>query len=350
MPVKQGLPLLDYASSGYPFVIVPAKTSIVMDGLDNTSYGMPFWASLGEVSASIMRTTQVVSEYLRDATDVGGGGLRSTQFVSEMLVTNNEQIYLTTLVTERLARAIDIPLVGKSWMVFDEVGFIDVSLRSGSLVSVADDYAVLNGENMALWGQELIGFKTVQSLGSDRYRLTWLLRGRFGTEWAMRLHSYGDQFILVNLATIKRVLQVESDINVGKLYKAVTIGASIDQATVRVLSNTAAGLKPYAPCFVAGSRDGGNNLTITWYRRTRYDGEWRDAVEVSVGETEEYYEIDILSSAGLVLRTIESPIMSAAYSAADQTTDFGGAQALIVVVVYQISAIVGRGYGTTIAI
>jgi hypothetical protein len=40
--------------------------------------------------------------------------------------------------------------------------------------------------------------------------------------------------------------------------------------------------------------------------------------------------------------SITSP--TASYSAADQTTDFGSAQSSIDVKIYQISAVVGRGY------
>jgi hypothetical protein len=45
-----------------------------------------------------------------------------------------------------------------------------------------------------------------------------------------------------------------------------------------------------------------------------------------------------------VARTITATTPTFAYSAADQTTDFGSAQASITFRIYQLSATVGRGY------
>lgn len=356
MAIQQNLQTLDYTAGGYPFVVVPAKAGIDPDGLDLDYGGAPFFASLGEESTSIAQVTQVATEYLRDATDPGGGNLRVTTLALESLIENNETIYVTNFVLERLSKASEIvaPGLGRgnSWMVFDKVNHLDIYLSHGTApTSAANKLAVLNGTNLALWGNEVIGFRDVASLGSNRYRLSMLLRGRFGTEWAMNLHNPSDQFILLTLATLKRITQDAIDINVNKFYRGVTIGHTLQQAVTRGFANTAVGMKPYAPVHIVGARDGSNNLTITWIRRTRYNGEWRDLVDVEVGEESEAYEVDILSGTGAVLRTITGlTSATASYSAADQTTDFGGPQASIVVVVYQLSSVVGRGYGSTVIV
>jgi hypothetical protein len=55
-------------------------------------------------------------------------------------------------------------------------------------------------------------------------------------------------------------------------------------------------------------------------------------------------EIDIRNVGNTAtLRTISTTSPVAAYTAAEQTADFGAPQASIVVRIYQISAIVGRG-------
>jgi hypothetical protein len=104
-----------------------------------------------------------------------------------------------------------------------------------------------------------------------------------------------------------------------------------------------ASLKPLAPVHIAGSRDGSDNLTITWIRRTREHQEWRDLVDVPLGETTEAYEIDILNGS-TVVRTLTASAQTVAYSAAQQTTDFGSPQASVTVNVYQMSETVGRGF------
>src|SRR5262249_12391447 len=107
-------------------------------------------------------------------------------------------------------------------------------------------------------------------------------------------------------------------------------------------TDTGRSLKPYAPAHVAGERDGSGNLTITWQRRTRLDGSWRDHVDVPLGEESEAYQVDVMDGADVV-RTIAATSPTAAYSAADQTADFGSPQASVTVRVFQMSASVGRG-------
>lgn len=351
MPAAANQALLDHG----PWVRTLSKTAIDPDGLDLVDGGAPFYASLGEVSTSVMRATQLVIETLRDATDAGGGNLRTTQTVTELLIENSETIYVTSLAVEQLYRNLlglaDLDR-GNSWMVFDEVNHLDVRIVYGDTpTSAVDKVTVLNGANIALWGDELLQFRDVASLGGDMYRLSCLLRGRFGTEWAMNTHQVGDQFILLTSAAIRRFVHGESNIGQARFYRAVTLGATLKSAVTRGFANYAVGLKPYAPCRVQGSRDGSDNLTITWYRRSRLNAEWRDAAEISIGEDSEAYEVEIFDATGTLIRTITGlTSASASYTAAQQTTDFGSPQSVIVVAVYQLSTTVGRGYGTRAAV
>jgi hypothetical protein len=66
-------------------------------------------------------------------------------------------------------------------------------------------------------------------------------------------------------------------------------------------------------------------------------------VDVSLGETDETYDIDVLNGS-IVVRTINATTNAATYSAAQQTTDFGSPQSSVTVKVYQRSALVGRGF------
>lgn len=94
---------------------------------------------------------------------------------------------------------------------------------------------------------------------------------------------------------------------------------------------------------IAGARDGSDNLTVTAIPRTRIGGEWLDGGESPTGETIQSYELDVLNG-GTVVRTIATSSPSFSYTAAQQTTDFGSPQASISVVLYQLSAMVGRGF------
>ena len=95
---------------------------------------------------------------------------------------------------------------------------------------------------------------------------------------------------------------------------------------------------------IQGSRNGSGDLTINWVRRTRYGGAWRDSVDVPLNETSEAYEVDVFDGTGAVLRTLTSASPALTYTAADQTTDFGGPQTTISIAIHQLSGAVGRGF------
>ena len=44
---------------------------------------------------------------------------------------------------------------------------------------------------------------------------------------------------------------------------------------------------------IAGARNAGGDLTITWVRRTRFGGVWADGVDVPLNEESERYEVDV---------------------------------------------------------
>ena len=129
-----------------------------------------------------------------------------------------------------------------------------------------------------------------------------------------------------------------------RFYKAVTIGATLDDSGAIGFTNTSVGQKPYSVVHVDITRDGSDNIIITWIRRTRIDGQWRDFVDVSLGETTESYEVDIVGASPP--RTIAVTAQTATYTIGDQTTDFGGAKDPVDIEIFQMSSLIGRGFKT----
>jgi hypothetical protein len=120
---------------------------------------------------------------------------------------------------------------------------------------------------------------------------------------------------------------------------------NLSEVSIHNFTNNAVSLECYSVADVAGSRDGSNNLTITWKRRTRIGGEWRDNVGPRLGEDSESYEIDVLGgSPEAVLRTITATSETASYTAAQQTTDGLTPGDPVHIKIYQLSADVSRGY------
>src|SRR3546814_15179466 len=62
------------------------------------------------------------------------------------------------------------------------------------------DGSLLPGANLALLDDELVQFCHGEQLGGHRFRLSRLLRGRRGTEWASADHEAGGRFILIEPA------------------------------------------------------------------------------------------------------------------------------------------------------
>ena len=118
-------------------------------------------------------------------------------------------------------------------------------------------------------------------------------------------------------------------------------------STIETRTFTGRDLKPCAPWAVKAVKSGSPaNITISWTRRTRIGGEWKDGTgTVPLAEAAEAYEDDILDApGGAVKRTLTSGGPSVIYANADILTDFGAVPPELSVVVSQISAVIGRGF------
>ena len=250
---------------------------------------------------------------------------------------------ITDLTTASTIGTVATVLPIGSAAVFDEVGTVDVILMNDNQLQSVTQLAVLNGANAALVGDEIIQFTTATLVQPGKYTLSGLLRGRLGTEWAISGHSVGEHFVLLD-GTLGKLNMPANLINLSRSYKPVTYGSTLTTTTAQNFTYNAIALKPYSPVQSSGSRDGSGNLTITWIRRTRIDGDWRDGVDAPLNETSEAYQVDIMSGSSVV-RTISSlSTATASYTVAQQVTDFGATQSSIGINVYQLSSIVGRGY------
>jgi len=237
--------------------------------------------------------------------------------------------------------------------VIDNASELAVTLDNGELFSVTEA-AMLNGANYFAYGAdgrwEIIAAQTCTLVSGSSYILRDFLRARRGTEWAMSLHAAGDTIVLLDTSFVQ-LLNVEiGTLGQSRLYRAITDGRDISTDANRSFAYQGVNLKPL-------SLYGGNmarnsttdDLTLYAYRRSRIVDEWRDYVDIDIGESVEAYEWDVCTdnTYTVVLRTLSaSGTNSVLYSAAEQVTDFGSVQTTLSFVIYQISASVGRGYPT----
>jgi hypothetical protein len=240
--------------------------------------------------------------------------------------------------------------------VWDEVNTVRVTVTGALTASTREAMELdptINAAALGVQGrEEYIRFRTPTLVSSTAtsyvYDLTGLLRGRNGTEHAMASHASGDRFRLLRLAGLRRVSQDSDQAGLARYWKHVVAGRSISGATSEAFTNAAVGRKPYAPVDGQVSRDGSGNATLTWARRTRLSHRLTGPLAWSfpLGEATEAYVVTIYTSNtyATVARTISATSETAAYSAADQTTDFGSPQSTIYFTVAQVSETVGNGY------
>jgi hypothetical protein len=133
-------------------------------------------------------------------------------------------------------------------------------------------------------------------------------------------------------------------INLPGYYKNVTIGKTLVAAEQTAFTYMGVSLTPWSPVNLSATKSISTDaITIKWIRRTRFGGQWVDRSEVPLNEATEIYEVDILNGAAVV-RTLTSSSPSVIYSSANQIEDFGSVQSSVSVHIYQISAVVGRGF------
>lgn len=240
---------------------------------------------------------------------------------------------------------LDSALPAGPYSIWDETNTLEVTLGNGTLES-RTEAAVLNGANAAFIGAdgrwELIQFRTATLTSSGSYELTGLLRGRRGTESFIGQSVAGDTFVLCT--TLYRVPKDSNVIGLSRQYKMVTSRTFLESAPAESVTLDGVALECYAPARVTGVRDESENLTIQVYRRSRLGPEWKDYADVPLNEESEAYQIDIRNGSTVVRTLSVTGSNTLTYTAAQQTTDFGSAQASIDMVVYQMSATVGRGY------
>ncbi len=246
---------------------------------------------------------------------------------------------------------------GVSGVFLDTVNTVRIEFESDryQLESAPAEEVARGLKNWGVVGQEVIGFETATLVATNTYELSNLLRGRRGTEWAIDSHqAAGEEFVLLTKPSATAFVELGyPPFQTIRFYKGVTAGAPETDAA-REVSRLIEGasLRPWAPVLHDGVRNAAEDLTISWTRRSRSLFRLLSAVKAPPdccgdGEADVKYEVDIWDDGDhtTLLRTIEVTGTSTTYTAAQQTTDFGAAQPVIDVTVYQMNPALGRGIG-----
>lgn len=238
---------------------------------------------------------------------------------------------------------------------------VRVAMVPGSTAPASITYdELMNGGNAALLGQEIIQFQNVTTNADGSITLDTIVRSRRGTEWATGLHQDGDIFIMLAAGQVTGTRLELSELNVSEFYKLVPLNTFLDAVPTDRFTYLGYDMFPYAPVNFERESDASSppDLTLTWIRRTRMGGNMVDGSDTApLNEASEEYEAYVLADATSIdtfdptnvstyVRKF-SGLTSATctYTAAQQATDgFDPSTDTLYLVVYQLSAVTGRGF------
>lgn len=249
-----------------------------------------------------------------------------------------DDFHLTDTVTQlRITPSYDYEAAG----IYEWVSIADASWPSES--------------NTIIVGDEIIRFKDVTDNGDGTYTLTTLIRGDRGTETACDKHTGADIWVIPNTDGMKDDVRPVSDIGSYVTYEAsMPSFTSIAFPASFLLEGKS--MWTWGPSNIQRSDSGGDSI-VTWERRARIGGQWKDGTgSIPLNEELERYEAYILSApydeytfdpgdASTYIRKF-ADLSSATftYASADKTTDGFASDDDFHVVIFQLGTYITRGF------
>ncbi len=140
------------------------------------------------------------------------------------------------------------PLGPGAATVIDRINSVDVTLSNpAGLLYHADVDALAMGANAMLVGDEWIQFGRAESLGEGNYRLSELLRGRRGSEWAMDMHASGEAVVLLDPESLTRIAMDRAMLGAEVVARAYGIADDEADPPSDVMPAAGESLRPLSP-------------------------------------------------------------------------------------------------------
>jgi hypothetical protein len=171
------------------------------------------------------------------------------------------------------------------------------------------------------------------------------LRGLRNTERFIGTHVSDEAFVMLSSATLQLHTLNLSTISTVRNWRSVASLGLVADAASLAPPLTAATVQSFSPCHVTLSRDGSNNLTLTWQRRSRSIFRHFGSAPAPLLEEDERYDIAFRVGATTVVKQVVAA-RTYTYTAAQQTTDGLTPSDTKNVTLYQVSLSVGRGFPT----
>lgn len=228
--------------------------------------------------------------------------------------------------------------------------FLDIYLEGAAPVSCDPDTLYAGGNFICVQARngewEIVQYLNAAALGGDRYRLSGLARGQWGTEQALAAGLAEGAAVISLPGNFVRADMGSDERGLNRLFRIGRkgFGAAADGGLDVSATWSGLALRPRAPVF--GRIDG---ETVSWLRSPRYGGDsWEG--EPPLCEESEVYSVQVLDDSG-VKRSVEVAAPSFGYTAAMRAADFpAGPAAGARIEVAQKSATCGYGPVLSIAL
>ena len=138
-------------------------------------------------------------------------------------------------------------------------------------------FDLLEGNNIALVGNEVIQFKNIELQADGNFKLSCLLRGQYGTENYINNHSDNEKFIFLNRGIVSKEYTA-NDVGISYDYKFITFNDNFENSVDKTYKITGKNLKPLKPVHVKIS-DVLNGYKISWQARLKGNYTLKDGEE-----------------------------------------------------------------------
>ncbi|HEX5257440.1 MAG TPA: phage tail protein [Sphingomicrobium sp.] len=188
--------------------------------------------------------------------------------------------------------------------LIDSISTVDVRLIDpDQWLTSCDDDALADGTNLAVLGSELLQFGAATRLAAGSWRLSRLLRGRAGTEWATDAHKAGETFCLIRDGDVRTIALPQWIIGSD-------VTANSDKGASATVTLAGESLRPPSPVNLSAELQQDGGMSINWTRRSRGGWAWTDQVDAPLAEGREQYNVTLTGSVGTLELIADQPSLN----------------------------------------
>jgi hypothetical protein len=224
------------------------------------------------------------------------------------------EIEIAGSITGRLSAAVEAVLgealttlgSGQPFLM-DLIHHVDVQLANPDhWLESRDDQQLAAGANLAMVGDEMIQFGQALAIAPGKFRLSRLLRGRRGSEWAITGHVAAEAFVLIDTRALKPIA-----VPVEMLGTAVSVTphgrGDSDSPTAVTRNANGEAMRPLSPAHLRARFAADGSLMISWVQRSRSGWSWLDEVETPADPSVHGYRLSVSGASATIERDWAEP-------------------------------------------